>query len=488
VEYDRPKDRRHPAASDDASRRLLVSLGGDVEMATATAVPVRQSRMSLSVAMVAVVAAIGGGLFGYDTGVISGAILYIKREFPIDNATEGLIVSAVTAGALAAAMFAGVLADRGGRRVTNIAAGLVFATASLLCAVANSVPTLVAGRFLVGCGIGLTSVGGPMYIAEVAPPRVRGTLVSLFQLAVTVGILLAYIACAILAPVAAWRWMLGLAAIPGLLLAVGMLFMPESPRWLVRRGHRTDARAVLAQIEPHGDPDAAVAQMERDLAAEGHGSWGELLEPSLRPALLVGIGLAVFQQVTGINAVIYYAPQIFQAAGFTSDLTSLAATTGIGVINVLATFIAIWLVDRAGRRPLLIAGVLGMIATLGILGLAFRANAGGTGTSSLAVITAFSLAAYIVSFAFSLGPIVWLMISEIYPLRNRAQAMAVSTASNWGANFLVSLSFPLLASRLGSSATSFTYAAFGVVTLIFIIAQVPETKGKTLEEISRLWR
>jgi MFS family permease len=192
--------------------------------------------------------------------------------------------------------------------------------------------------------------------------------------------------------------------------------------------------------------------------------------------------------VTGINAVIYYAPQILQSAGFTSDLTSLAATTGIGVINVLATFIAIWLVDRAGRRPLLIAGVLGMIATLGVLGLAFRANAAGTGTSSLAIITAFCLAAYIVSFAFSLGPIVWLMISEIYPLRNRAQAMAVSTAANWGANFLVSLSFPVMASRLGSTATDFTYAAFGVVTLAFIIAQVPETKGKTLEEISRLWR
>jgi len=216
--------------------------------------------MSLFVAMVATVAAIGGGLFGYDTGIISGAILYIKREFPIDDTTEGLIVSAVTAGALAAAMFAGVLTDRGGRRLTNIAAGLVFATASLLCAAANSVPTLIAGRFLVGCGIGLTSVGGPMYIAEAAPPRVRGTLVSLFQLAVTIGILLAYIAAAILAPAAAWRWMLGLAAIPGLVLAVGMLFMPESPRWLVRQGRRADARAVLVQIDPHGDADGPLAQ------------------------------------------------------------------------------------------------------------------------------------------------------------------------------------------------------------------------------------
>src|SRR5262245_17240205 len=438
--------------------------------------------------MVATIAAIGGGLFGYDTGIISGAILYIKKEFPIDDATEGLVVSAVTAGALVAAMVAGVLADQGGRRLTNIAAGVVFAVGSILCAFANSVATLVAGRFLVGCGIGLTSVGGPMYIAEASPARVRGSFVSLFQLAVTVGILMAYIAAALLAEAAAWRWMLGLAAVPGLLLAVGMAFMPESPRWLVKRGRRADARAVLAQIDPHGNPDVALTELERDLASEGQGTWGELFERTLRPALVVGIGLAVFQQVTGINAVIYYAPQIFQAAGFTSDLTSLAATTGIGVINVLATFIAIGLVDRAGRKPLLIAGVLGMVVTLAVLGLAFHSETAGAPSGSLSLITVVCLAAYIVFFAFSLGPIVWLMISEIYPLRNRAQAVAVSTAANWGANFVVSLTFPILTARLGSAATFFTYSAFGVLTLLFVIARVPETKGKTLEEISRLWR
>jgi sugar porter (SP) family MFS transporter len=456
-------------------------------LSTATSRPVRHSDVSFFVAMVATIAAIGGGLFGYDTGVISGAILYIKKEFPIDDATEGLVVSAVTVGALFSALIAGVLADRSGRRLTNIAAGIVFAVASILCAVANSVATLIAGRFLVGCGIGLTSVGGPMYIAEASPARVRGTFVSLFQLAITVGILLAYIVCAVLAPSSAWRWMLGLAALPGLLLAVGMLFMPESPRWLVKGGHRADARAVLAQIDPHGNPDVALAQLERDLASEGQGTWSELLGRTLRPALIVGVGLAVFQQVTGINAVIYYAPQIFQAAGFTSDLTSLAATTGIGIINVLATFIAIWLVDRAGRKPLLIAGVLGMVTTLGVLGLAFRDDAG-RAAGNLGVITAVCLAAYIVFFAFSLGPIVWLMISEIYPLRNRAQAVAVSTASNWGANFLVSLTFPILTNRLGGSPTFFIYAALGVVTLLFVIARVPETKGRTLEEISALWR
>ncbi len=447
-----------------------------------------QSEVSSFVAMVAIIAAIGGGLFGYDTGVISGAILYIRKDFPIEAATEGLIVSAVTVGALAAAMIAGVLADRGGRRLTNIAAGVIFATASLLCVMANSVPTLIAGRFLVGCGIGLTSVGAPMYIAEVSPARIRGTFVSLFQLAVTVGILLSYVVCAMLAPAAAWRWMLGLAAVPGLALAIGMMAMPESPRWLVKQRRREDARSVLARINPHSDPDETLAHIEHDLALEGQGTWGELLERSLRPALLVGIGLAVFQQVTGINAVIYYAPQIFRAAGFASDLTALAATAGIGVINVLATFIAIWLVDREGRKPLLVAGVTGMVATLVVLGLAFQGGGAATGTGSLGYITVTCLAGYIIFFAFSLGPIVWLMISEIYPLRNRAQAMAVSTASNWGANFLVSTTFPVMTLRLGSAATFFIYAGLGVLTLLFVIAKVPETKGKTLEEISKLWR
>jgi sugar porter (SP) family MFS transporter len=445
------------------------------------------TEVSSFVVMIAMIAAIGGGLFGYDTGVISGAILYIKKDFPVTAAVEGLIVAAVTVGALAAAMIAGVLADRSGRRLTNISAGLVFATASLLCVVANSVPTLIAGRFLVGCGIGLTSVGAPMYIAEVSPARVRGTFVSLFQLAVTVGILLSYVVGALFAPAAAWRWMLGLAAVPGLALAIGMMLMPESPRWLVKHGRREDARSVLMKINPHSDPDETLAHIEHDLAAEGQGTWGALLQPTLRPALLVGIGLAVFQQVTGINAVIYYAPQIFQAAGFTSDLIALAATMGIGVINVLATFIAIWLVDRQGRKPLLIVGVTGMVATLVVLGLAFQGGTAGSG-GSLGYITVVCLAAYIVFFAFSLGPIVWLMISEIYPLRNRAQAMAVSTAANWGANFLVSMSFPILANRLGSAGTCFTYAGLGVLTLLFVIAKVPETKGKTLEEISKLWR
>jgi sugar porter (SP) family MFS transporter len=440
----------------------------------------------LYVGLVAAVAAVGGLLFGYDTGVISGAILYVRRDFALGATAEGFVVGIVTLGALVGAMGAGGLADRLGRRVTNIVAGVLFVLASLASAAATGVETLVVGRFLVGCGIGLTSVAAPMYIAEVALAGVRGRLVSGFQLAVTVGILLAYLIDEALASSGGWRWMLGLAAVPGTLLAVGMLPLPESPRWLLERGREAEARTVLARLDDGAHVDADLAMIRADLAREGQGSWSDLLDPTVRPALGVGIGLAVFQQVTGINAVIYYAPQIFQTAGFTSDTVELAATIGVGVVNVLATFIAMGLVDRSGRKPLLVAGVTGMIAALAILGLAFRESTAGGG--ALGAITVLCLTIYIVFFAFSLGPIVWLMISEIFPYRIRAQAIAVSTAANWGANFLVSLTFPIMRTRLGSAATFFVYAVMGMATLAFVLRTVPETKGRTLEEIGRFWR
>jgi sugar porter (SP) family MFS transporter len=441
--------------------------------------------------MVASVAAVGGLLFGYDTGVISGAILFIKRDFALSEGMEGLTVGAVTLGALVGAFVAGVVADALGRRATNIGAGLLFVVSSLVCAVATGSEMLIAGRFLVGVAIGLASVAAPMYIAEVAPAGARGTLVSVFQLAVTVGILVSYAVDTSLAASGSWRWMLGLAVIPGAMLALGMLPLPDSPRWLVKRGREGDAHAVLHQIRPAAEVDPELAEIRAALAEEGVGSWSDLLDPALRPPLVIGIGLAVFQQVTGINAVIYYAPQIFQRAGFASDSVALAATMGIGVINVLATFIAIFLVDRLGRRPLLVAGVLGMVASLAVLALAFaEGGAGGApdAGSMLGVATAVCLAIYIVCFAFSLGPVVWLMISEIYPYRNRPQAVAVSTAANWGANFVVSLTFPLMQAHLGSSTTFWTYAGLGVLTFVFVWLRVPETKGKTLEEISALWR
>ncbi len=436
-----------------------------------------------ALALVAAVAAIGGLLFGYDTGVISGALLFIRRDFALDGLAEGWVAGAVTLGALLGAPGAGALADRVGRRVTNMAAGVLFVAGSLVGAFATGVQSLVAGRLIVGLAIGVTSVAAPMYIAEMAPARNRGTLVSLFQLAVTVGILLAYVVDESFSGSGAWRLMLGFAAIPGALLVAGMLGLPESPRWLVKRGRAAEARGVLARVRAAGAVEGELAAITADVAHEHTAPWSELLAPTIRPALIVGIGLAVLQQVTGINTVIYYAPEIFESAGFASAQAALWATMGLGVVNVLSTIIALWLVDRAGRRPLLIVGLGGMIASLVVLGAGFRGAVG----PGLGDVTVACLALYIVFFAFSMGPIVWLMLSEIYPTRVRARAIGIATAANWGANFLVTLTFPTLRQTLGSGPTFWLFAAFGIVALVFVWRRVPETKGRTLEEIERVW-
>ena len=311
-------------------------------------------------------------MFGFDTGVIAGAMLFIVPDFHLGPAQQGLVVSAVTFGALFGALVGGTSSDTIGRRWTNIAAGLSFVAGSVFSAIAPNVDVLIASRVLIGLAIGLTSVAAPMYIAELSPARNRGKLVSLFQLAITIGILVSYIVDRALAPEHAWRWMLGLAFIPGALLVLGMIAMPESPRWLLKTGAEKAARQALALVRSPDEIDAEVQEIREDLEHNRPAAWSELLMPGLRPALLVGVGLAVFQQVTGINTIIYYAPQIFQRAGLDSATTALAATAGIGVVNVLSTLIAIWLVDRVGRKPLLLAGLTGMTLSLAALGVAQR--------------------------------------------------------------------------------------------------------------------
>ncbi len=440
------------------------------------------------ITLIAAVAAVGGLLFGFDTGVIAGAMLFIVPEFHLGPVEQGLVVSAVTFGALFGALAGGTSSDRIGRRWTNIVAGLSFVAGSIFSAIAPNVDVLIASRVLIGLAIGLTSVAAPMYIAELSPARNRGKLVSLFQLAITIGILGSYVVDRALAPDHAWRWMLGLAFIPGALLVIGMIAMPESPRWLLKTGSEKAARHVLSLVRSPFEIDAEVKEIREDLEQNRPVAWSELLMPGLRPALLVGVGLAVLQQVTGINTIIYYAPQIFQKAGLDSATTALAATAGIGVVNVMSTLIAIWLVDRVGRRPLLLAGVIGMTVSLAVLGAAQRfGSTFDIDQHWIAPITVGFVGIYIVCFAFSLGPIVWLMISEIFPLRARARAAGVSTAANWMANFLVSLSFPVLQATMGPSLW-FLYAAMGVAAFIFIVGYVPETRGKSLEEISRQWR
>jgi MFS transporter, SP family, galactose:H+ symporter len=434
----------------------------------------------------AAIAALGGLLFGYDTGVISGAELFLKNDFTLSIVALEVIVSGVLAGAAVGALLGGRMADLFGRRRLLIATAIIFAAGGLACAAATSPAVLIVGRIVVGLGIGLASASVPVYISEVSPANARGWQVSLFQLAITVGILVAYIVDYAFAAIQGWRWMFGLAVVPAAIFGLGMLFLPESPRWLARHGHHDKARAMLMRIRGTSDVSAELQEIERSLThANERGQLSDLLAPSIRPALLVGIGLAIFQQVTGINTVIYYAPLIIQSAGISSASGAILATAGIGLVNVLMTIVAMWLIDRMGRRPLLLVGIAGMAITLGLLGLAFYVSGKSVALVWLAVI---SMMVYVGSFAISLGPIFWLLISEIYPLKIRNSAEGLSAAFNWGSNLLVSLTFLTLLQMIGPTRTFWLYGLLAVAAWIFSYFRVPETKGRTLEEIEEFWR
>lgn len=432
------------------------------------------------------VAALGGLLFGYDTGVISGAVLFLKNDFVLSTFALEVIVSGVLAGAAVGALSGGRLADLFGRKKLLIVTAVIFALGAILCAAAVSPAMLVAGRMIVGLGVGLSSGSVPVYISEIAPAEARGWQVSLFQLAITVGIMLAYLVDYAFAQAQAWRWMLGLAVIPAVIFGTGMLFLPESPRWLTERGLHDTARAVLCQMRGTREVDAELREIEASLAhAEERGRLSDLLEASLRPALLAGIGLAIFQQITGINTVIYYAPLILQSAGISSASGAILATAGIGAVNVLMTVVAMRLIDRMGRRPLLLIGITGMIATLGLLGLTFHFSDRSGAFAWLAVV---SMMTYVASFAISLGPIFWLLIAEIYPLRIRNSCEGLAATFNWGSNLLVTLTFLTLLETLGASRTFWLYGACAIAAWIFSYYRVPETKGRTLEQIEEFWR
>ena len=435
----------------------------------------------------AVFAALGGLLFGYDTGVISGAELFLKNDFTLSTFALEVIVSGVLAGAATGALLGGRLADLFGRRRLLIVTAIIFGLGGLACAAATSAAMLIIGRIVVGFGIGLSSGTVPVYISEVSPADARGWQVSLFQLAITVGILLAYVVDYAFAAIQGWRWMFGLAVVPAAIFGLGMVFLPESPRWLAAHGHMDRAHAMLARIRGTSDIEVEMREIIDGIerAPDRRGRFSDLLAPSLRPALIVGIGLAVFQQVTGINTVIYYAPLIIQSSGISSASGAILATAGIGVVNVLMTIVAMWLIDRMGRRPLLLTGIAGMAITLGVLGLAFH-MAGKTG--ALAWLAVISMMVYVASFAISLGPIFWLLISEIYPLKIRSSAEGLAAAFNWSSNLLVSLTFLTLLQMMGPTRTFWLYGAFAIAAWIFSYYQVPETKGRTLEEIEQFWR
>jgi len=429
-------------------------------------------------------AALGGLLFGYDTGVISGALIFIKRDFNLTTIAEEIVVSGVLLGATIGAIIGGQMADRFGRRRVLLVTATIFGVGALVSAFAPSSETLIASRIVLGIAIGLSSTNVPVYLSEVSPPEARGWIVSLFQLAVTAGIVSAYIVDYAFANVGGWRWMLGLAVAPAMVFGTGMFFLPETPRWLIRSGRRELARGVLIRIRASSDVDLEITEIETSLAQQVQsGSWSDLLHRHVRPALVVGLGLAVFQQITGINTVIYYAPKILQAAGFASASGAILATAGVGVVNFGMTIVAMFLVDRIGRRPLLLAGIAGMIVTLAVLALSFHHT-----SANLAWIAVICLMGYVASFAISLGPIFWLIIAEIYPLKVRGIAEGTAATFNWASNLIVSLTFLTLLEKLGPSSTFALFAFCSVASWLFSYYRVPETKGRTLEQIEAFWR
>jgi sugar porter (SP) family MFS transporter len=437
----------------------------------------------------AAITATGGLLFGYDTGVISGALLFIRQDFaPLSPFVEGIIVSTLLVGAVVGALSGGPLSDRTGRRPTVLLAAVIFGLGALAVAFAPSVAFIIFGRFLLGLGVGLASMIVPLYIAEIAPAERRGALVSLNQLMITIGILLSYIVGVIFTPIEGWRYMFGVALIPALILGIGMFMLPESPRWLFEHGQTAKARTVLSRSRSPEEVDQEFREMEeiKNLEEEqARVSYKELLAPYVRPALIIGIGLAIFQQVTGINTVIYYAPTILQNVGFSEGGAIAATAVGVGLVNVGFTILAVRIIDRAGRRPLLIIGLIGMIISLTLLGLVFALGATSGAAGLLATVC---LGLYIASFAISLGPVFWLMISEIYPLRIRGTAMSVASIANWGSNWLVALTFPVLLATFGGAGSFWLFAGLGIVAWFFVYFRVPETKGRSLEEIEASFR
>jgi SP family galactose:H+ symporter-like MFS transporter len=465
--------------------------------------PSSANSFSAWLGVVLAVVLFSGGLFGYDQGVISGALTGIKSTFALSPLVVEVVTSSVTLGALLGAVAGGELADRIGRKRAVLIAGALFTLGAAVQALAPVTEILVAGRLIIGLGVGVAAVAAPLYAAELSPAAWRGRFVSAYQLAITIGIFLAYLIDGWLSSNKSWRAMLGAAAVPGLLLFVVALVAPESPRWLMKMSRRSEAAVELKKVSPDMKIEGELDSISLALShASKAATWSEALRPEWRRPLMVGLGLAIFQQVTGINAIIYYADQIFGAAGFATEASRTTVTTwAIGGVNVVATLIALAFIDRWGRRKLLLAGLIGMTASLIVVGGAFRfitlaapvaasaaSAVASAGPSVAGIVTLVGLVAFIVSFAFSLGPVVWTVINEIFPGRIRGRAVAICTAVNWGSAFLVSQFFLSLVDAIGSSLAFWLFALLSAVGWVWVYVYVPETKGQSLEQIQLIWK
>lgn len=459
------------------------------------------------VIVIAAIAATGGLLFGFDTGVISGAIPFLERDF---NITDESVIENITAlgliGAVVGALFTGVITDILGRKKVILASAFVFATGAVWTGMAPSVPQLMIARFYLGLAIGVSSYAVPLYISEISPTKIRGTLVSMFQLLITVGILAAYLSDRAFADnndPTCWRPMLIVGVAPAIILFVGMFFLPETPRWLMSKGREEDCRKVLSKIENEEFIESSVAAMKTDIAIDkSQAGFAEIFKPWLRNALIIAMGIMFFQQFVGINTVIYYSPKIFLAAGFEGEEAAIAASVIVGVVNVLFTIVSLFIIDRLGRRKLYFLGLSGIAVALISMGLGFMLP--GAGKWFLVI----SMLVYIAFFAISLGPLGWLLITEVFPTKVRGIGASIGSLSNWGFNTLVVWTFYKMASAIGNAkevtipegkdlsdvcpscigSVFWVFAAVAVVGIIWGYFFIPETKGVSLEKIEEHWK
>ncbi|WP_052229916.1 sugar porter family MFS transporter [Streptomyces sp. CT34] len=432
---------------------------------------------------IAAIAALGGALFGYDTGVVSGALPFMERHFGLTSLGEGIITSALLIGAAFGSLAGGRMSDALGRRNSLLWAGAVFIGGALAVALAPTVPFMAVARFVLGLAVGSASVITPLYLSEIAPPHIRGRLVSFNSLMIVSGQLLAYLINAVLAHWEAWRWMLGLAALPAVALFLGVLFLPDTPRWYISRGRQAEAAEVLRRTLPADDVPAELRRIDhaRSLEADAQrGAWRELRTPWVRRLLLVGVGLAIVQQITGVNAVIYFAPKILATTGLGTN-AAITATIAVGAISVIATAIGMSLIDRVGRRPMLLAGLSGMALSLGLLGAAFHLPH----STAVSCLVLALMVLYMGFMQATLNTGVWLLLAEMFPLKVRGLAMGAAVFVMWLVNFGVALAFPVLLDAVGAGITFWLFGLMCVLSLLFCKRYAPETKGLALEDLEQ---
>ena len=447
--------------------------------------------MGGKILLIAIIAATGGLLFGFDTGVISGALPFLRDYWHLSDASIEWLTTAVLIGAVIGAVSSGRLSDLLGRKRMIIINALIFAVGALGCGYAGNVHWLIFMRILVGIAIGITSYVVPMYIAEISPAASRGKLVTLNQLMITIGLLASYITDYLFSDNTngeSWRWMFMIGLLPALILLTGMFFLPETSRWLISKGRFEEGRRVLERLEDPSLVDHTLEELKKDreLAAGQGSEIKEILKPWLRPALIITVGIFFFQQFSGVNTIIYYSPIIFKMAGVTSNSSSILPAIIIGTVNVMACFISVLLLDKSGRRKLYMIGIIGMIPSLALAGACFffKDQLG----SSLLYLSVLSIVCFIFFINISLSPLGWLLISEIYPTSVRGVGMSIGSLSHWGFNAIIAFTFLKLVNGIGIASTFWLYASVCVVGLIWGYYYIPETKGRSLEDIEAHWR